>query len=386
MKKMNFIIDGNYSKKLISLIEKENLPVTHIIVHAPDNPIGNSSIFLPKKLPSIEEFEDYTKFIQEHGITPIAGIDSTCQGNLEAHVQQYKATNSFFEKLRELGYKDVLVSSPNNIGHINANYPSMKIFLSYSQYVTSLNRGKIFFSIGTDVIILHPDIIRYFLLLKNFIKLRTKINKSREVDYILPLNLGCNWGCIHWYQHHNLQSHRTINSPVFPNQEKISDVEDEYDYPLLYCWKKRLEEPINLLKAGWISPDNIELYEKLGYKKYLLFTIGFSNDKILNIIKSYMNKSLEINFNEFLNIPHPYGDYWSMKEIKNSMIQLEPKILKEFCSNFPYQAYYPVENEMNIYCNKYLQQLKDGDSKEKDKYLNLISKKMQEMQRGAIKG
>lgn len=383
---MKLIIDGDYQKELISLIARENLPVTHIIVHVPQNPIGNSSIFLPKVLPTFKEFEEYTKVIQENGIIPIAGIDSTCQGNLEAHVQQYKATHSLVEKLLELEYKDILVSSPNNIGFFNANYPLMKIFLSYSQYVTSLNRGKILFNLGADSIILHPDIIRYIYVLKNFIKLKENQYKSREIDYILPLNLGCNWGCIHWYQHHNLQSHRTINSPVFSNQQTISNVENEFDYSLLYCWKKRLEEPVNILKAGWISPDNIELYEKFGYETFLLLTGGFSNDKILKIIHSYTNKSLDQPFNEFLNIPQPYGGYWSKYEIKNLVIQLDPDIIKEFSRNYPYQVYYPFENEMNNYCNNYVKQLQYGNLQERDKIIELITKEMQKMEEGAIKG
>ncbi len=381
---MKFIIDGDYNKDLISLFDREKLPVTHIIVHVPANPIGNSSIFLPKILPTFKEFEDYTKIIQDYGIIPIAGIDSTCQGNLEAHVKQNKAINSLFEKLLNIGYKDILVSSPNNVGVINANFPSIKIYLSYSQYVTSLNRGKIFFNLGVDSIILHPDIIRYFHTLKNFIKLKENEIKSREIDYILPLNLGCNWGCIHWYQHHNIQSHRTINSPVSSNQENISDIENAFDYPMLYCWKKRLEEPLNLLKTGWISPNNIDLYEKLGFKTFLLFTSKFSNEKIKEIINSYMNKSLNIDFNEYLNFPQPYGNYWPGNTVKKSINRLDPGVIKEFCSTFPYDTYYPFEKEIKEHCNKYVKQLQIGDIKERDKIIELITKKMQKIEKGVL--
>jgi len=168
---MNIIIDGDYNKELVTLIHDENLPVTHFIVHVPHNPIGNGSIFLPKISPSLKEFEEFTNFLIDNNITPIAGIDSTCQGNLEAHHQQYNATKALIESLEGLGYRDILISSPNNIGFFKENSPSMKILLSYSQCVTSLNRGKIFFEIGADSIILHPDILRYFNILKNFIQL-----------------------------------------------------------------------------------------------------------------------------------------------------------------------------------------------------------------------
>ena len=382
---MKFIIDGNYNKELISLIVREELPVTHVIVHVPQNPIGNSSILLPKVLPKFKEFEEYTKHIRDQELIPIAGIDSTCQGNFEAHMQQYKAVISLFQTLKELEFKDILVSSPNNLGFVKENLPSMKIYLSHSQYVTSLNRARIFFEIGAESIILHPDIIRSFQMLKNLLKLKEKLNVSRGLDYILPLNLGCNWGCIHWYQHHNMQSHRTLNSPVFNDQHKISDVKDEFDYPMLYCWKKRLQEPINFLKAGWISPDNIELYEELGYKDFLLFTNGFSNEKILQIIKSYQNKSLDKDFQEFLNIPEPYGDYWLGSEVKNSKINLSPDVMKEFCTTFPYNNHYPTEHEIDIHCRNYIEKLRNGKNQKIEQVINLISNKMREMEKG-VKG
>ena len=381
---MKFIIDGDYNKDLIALINKEKLPVSHIIVHVPQNPIGNSSIFLPKNLPSIKEFEEYTKMIQENGIIPIAGLDSTCQGNLEAHFQQFRATKDLIQNLKKLGYKDVLLSSPNNIGFFKENAPTMKIYLSYSQCVTSLNRGKIFFEIGADIIILNPDILRYFNVLENFIKLKNKFKGSEDIDYILPLNIGCNWGCIHWYQHHNLQSHRTIVSPVFSNQEELSDVEDEFDYPLLYCWKKRLEKPENLLKAGWISPSNIKLYEDLGYNTFSLYTGGFASKKIIEIIKSYTQRELKVNFNEFINIPQPYGEFWPYDNVKNSLFELKSEIINEFCNNYSYDSHYPSEKEINDYCNEYSKKLRDGNVEEKAKILRLIDEKMKIMEKGVI--
>ena len=153
---------------------------------------------------------------------------------------------------------------------------------------------------------------------------------------------------------------------------------------MLYCWKKRLEEPLNLLKAGWISPGNIDLYEKLGFETFLLFTSSFSNDKILEIIRSYMNKSLNINFNEYLNFPQPYGNYWPGNTVKKSIIQLDPGVIKEFCNTFPYDNYYPFEKEIKDHCNKYVKQLQIGNIQKRDNIVELITKKMQKIEKGVL--
>lgn len=381
---MNFIIEGDYNRDLISSITKMELPVTHAIIHAPNNPIGNGSIFLPEKLPSFEEFKSYTKFVQDHGIVPIAGIDSTCQGNLEAHIDQFKAIKSFIEDLMGIGYGNVLVSSPNNIAFIKKNYESLCIFLSYSQYVTSTNRTKILFHMGVDVITLHPDILRYLYAMKNLLKLQKLYPKISETKYILPLNIGCNWGCIYWFDHHNMQSHRTIDSPVSSNQIQISDIENAFDFPLLECWKKRLEEPERILKAGWISPFNIENYEKMGYDTFLLLTYGFSTKKTLNILNSYINKSFNGNFCKFLNIPKPYGNYGLEKTIEESMVSLPDNVIKEFVENFPYKHYYPEEDEINDFCKKYIKKCDETNPAKKTEVLSLMEKKLQIIERGAI--
>ncbi|MEJ2293553.1 MAG: hypothetical protein P8Y23_02155 [Candidatus Lokiarchaeota archaeon] len=381
---MNFIIDGDINIELLSLFEREKLPVTHIILYVRDNPIGNSSIFLPKELPSIKHFETNVEQIKKANLKPIVSIDSTCQGNLEAHIKQYEAINAFIDKLNQLEISEVLVSSPNILGYIKTNFPSIKVYVSYSQYITSINRGKIFFELGADSLILHSDIIRYLNLLKNFIKLK-KVLKDKEKNYILPLNLGCNWGCIQWYQHHNLQSHRTISSPIFPDQEKLSNVNDEFDYPLLYCWKKRLEEPVNFLKAGWISPNNIEMYQELGYDNYLLFTREFSNEKVITILKSYRDKLLNTDFNEYINIPYPYDSYWLNSDLKSKKISLTPEFVEDFCANFPYDCTYPFEIKINEYCNMCLQKLHLDKNCIPKTLLDSIKKKIKEIEKGAVK-
>jgi hypothetical protein len=387
---MTFIIDGDYNPELVAQINEQNLPVSHIIVHVPDNPLGNGSVFLPQNQPSFKEFEEYSRHIQKNELIPIAGLDSTCQGNLEAHVEQYHAITSIFKDLIDMGYTNFLVSSPNNVGLINEQFSSMNIYLAYSQYVTSLNKAKIFFEIGASTITLHPDIIRDFYALENFLKLKLSLENTTHLDYLLPLNIGCNWGCIQWYQHHNLQSHRTMKSSLFPDQENISDIEDEYDYPMLYCWKKRLQNPENILKAGWIAPTNIKMYEDLGYENFLLFTHDFSTEKTIKIIRSYMNKTLDSNFSDFINFAHPYGNYWPKEKVKSALYPLKPQRVKDFCKEFPYHTYYPFEEEINEYCANFIHQSQNTQkSKSKSKneeLIELIDKKMKQIEKGAVGG
>ncbi len=382
---MKFIIEGDYNKELITQIREKGLPVTHYVVYIPNSSFGSGSIVLPKQLPSRENFEDFVKILKDNDIIPIASLDTSCQGNLEAHVDQYNANIALLDRLELLGFQEYIVSAPNNVRFIKHVKKNAKIYLSYAQLVTSMNRAKVLFDIGVDSIVLHPDTLRNLKSMKNFLKIPSKFYSDRDLDYILPLNLGCNWGCIQWYYHHNMQSHRTMDSPVLPNQERISNVENEFDYPLLYCWKKRLKKPSTILKAGWISPTNIERYENLGYRNFLLFTNGMDTNQIISMINAYLTKSLKQPFNEFLKIPHPYGDYWSEEKSSISLPKLEPSLLKEFFDGFPYEESYPFEKEAEAYCKNYIEKFEKGNIQAKEEVLEVIEEKLNMLYKGAIK-
>jgi hypothetical protein len=209
--------------------------------------------------------------------------------------------------------------------------------------------------------------------------------KHRDINYILPLNLGCNWGCIYWYQHHNLQSHRTITSPILPNQEESSDVDDGFDYPLLNCWKDRLENPSNVLKAGWISPYNVNLYEDLGYNYFLLFTGGFTTEKTIRTLKSYLNGTLDEDFFKLLNIPQPYGDYWLEDKAQEALWELTPEFIKKFCESFPYELSYPFEREVNEYCGSYAKALDSNNDDVRKATIHKIDSKIKKIEKGAVR-
>ena len=173
--KMDLIVESDINSEIIKLIKEKKYPVSRIILHVPDSPFGNGSIFLPKDLPAYSMFKKFVEDAHSAGINIIAGLDTTCQGNLEAHVDHNAAIEKSVFNLRDLGINEFLVSAPNVIGYIKARVPEARVYLSYSQQVTTLNRARIFLDIGSDAIILHPDVIRYQPLLKNMVKLPQKI-------------------------------------------------------------------------------------------------------------------------------------------------------------------------------------------------------------------
>ncbi|MBD3196954.1 MAG: hypothetical protein GF317_18015 [Candidatus Lokiarchaeota archaeon] len=381
---MKFILDGQLDRDLINKIKEENLPVSHIIMHVPNNPMGNGSIFLPPNQITFDDFKSLTQLVQDNGIIPIAGLDSTCQGNFEAHAEHYKGIMSLLKNLQELGYNDILLSSPNNVGFFKENYPGAKIYLSYAQYTTSTNRAKIFNDVGAHSLILHPDVIRSFGVLKGFIQMRDRKDGSELLDFIIPLNIGCNWGCIYWYQHHNLQSHRTINSPVFPEQTNISDIENGFDYPLLNCWKNRLKRPENILKSGWISPYNITDYINLGYDKFYFSSYKMSNDFVINALKSFKEGKIDKNFLDLISIPYPYGDYWKDDYKLSSFFEFDSDLVKDFCEQIPYGEHYPQELKIDKYCNEFSKKITIKNQDLREKVLDMIADKINKIEKGTV--
>jgi hypothetical protein len=235
------------------------------------------------------------------------------------------------------------------------------------------------FKFGADVLYLHPDIVRNVSLLRNLQKLSQADLPAGTRAMVLPLNIGCNWGCIHWYQHHNLQSHRTLVSPLNPSPESISDEPDGFDYPILDCWRKRLEHPSELLRAGWIPPPDLHRYQELGYDTFLVVVSGLGKSESLRLIRAYAEQLPLDGFERYLAIAHPYGEYWPAESARQALVSLNAEFLSDFCAGFPFDEVYPFESRAEEYCRSVVSRLKSGDEGARALVRRIAEHKLEQM-------
>jgi hypothetical protein len=63
--------------------------------------------------------------------------------------------------------------------------------------------------------------------------------------------------------------------------------------------------PVEIIKARWIRPEDLWAYEKIGYRKFKVVERFKKSDVLLGTVKAYHNRSFEGNLVDMLTLTNP---------------------------------------------------------------------------------
>ena len=72
------------------------------------------------------------------------------------------------------------------------------------------------------------------------------------------------------------------------------------DYCLLRCSRLRLTDPSQFIKAAWIRPEDLAVYEAMGYTTFKLLERGIPSAELLRRVKAYSERRFDGNLAELL--------------------------------------------------------------------------------------
>ncbi|MFD1909283.1 hypothetical protein ACFSQ7_43070 [Paenibacillus rhizoplanae] len=81
------------------------------------------------------------------------------------------------------------------------------------------------------------------------------------------------------------------------------------DYYMLRCTERKLQHPEELLKSQWIRPEDMYVYEELGYHKFKLTERMKTTEKIAATAQSYSERKYEGNLLSLLNSRMAEADF-----------------------------------------------------------------------------
>jgi hypothetical protein len=67
------------------------------------------------------------------------------------------------------------------------------------------------------------------------------------------------------------------------------------DYCSLICNDLRLREPVNYLRANWIRPEDLPIYEEMGYHNFKIVERNTPTAILLERVKAYANRRYDGN-------------------------------------------------------------------------------------------
>lgn len=245
------------------------------------------------KFPTRKTIEKSIRDIHAIGKKFTYALDSHCLENKEY-------TNAGQRKIRELiqwidgsGADAVVVNIPHLVQVIKGQFPRLKVEFGTSRVIGELQRIKYYDHLGADSIAFRSDANRDFALLA----LSRKVVKC-------GLRLTVNSLCLHYCNfasdHENLLSHLT-------NFTTHSAPSRYYHYACNYERLKNLDE---VIKAPFIRPEDIALYESCGYDDFIIEPNSSLTDDVVKIVKAYLSRSYDGNLLELMSVmgERPFQD------------------------------------------------------------------------------
>jgi hypothetical protein len=76
------------------------------------------------------------------------------------------------------------------------------------------------------------------------------------------------------------------------------------DWCFLKCTEMKLREPVNYLRSEWIRPEDLPIYEAMGYDLFKIAERDIPTEMLLTRVKAYAERRYEGNL---LDLIQPYG-------------------------------------------------------------------------------
>ena len=282
---MQLTVAANYDPQIVSQLGE--YPVREVYGKFPVDFIGGGRPSYMGTPLSRQGLREYVSILGKHGIAFNYLLNSSCMGNREWGRRFQKKIMSLLANLQSWGIRRLTVSTPFLLELIKARFPEFHVKVGIYAQVDTVKRAKFWEDLGADAINLES-----FSINRDFARLEA-IRQAVRCDLQLIANHPCLPNCPMQYYHMNGIAHSSDGSRnLF------------IDYCFLRCSRMRLEEPANFIRSGWIRPEDLQVYETLGYGTFKLLERGMPSEDLLKRVKAYSDRRFEGNLAEILL---PYG-------------------------------------------------------------------------------
>ncbi len=276
-----FSLAANYDPELVPQLAA--YPVDEVYGKFPTDGIsGGRPRYLATPLSEID-LQSYIRLLEQHGIAFNYLLNGACFGNREWTRSWQKRMTDLLTKLGEWGVRRVTVSTPFLLELIKRRFPEFKVRVGIYAQVDTPRRARFWEDLGADAIVLES-----FSINRNFRRLAA-IRQAVRCDLELIANHVCLMNCPMQTYHQNGFAHASDEtSTLF------------IDYCFMRCSRLRLQDPSQFIKSAWIRPEDLAVYEAMGYTSFKLLERGIPSAELLRRVKAYSERRFDGNLAELL--------------------------------------------------------------------------------------
>lgn len=308
---MRFTVATNFDDRLIE--ELKGSPVVELFGKLPRDFVGGGRASYMLSPLSRGRLEGHVREARRRGIRFNYLLNAACLGNREFTRRGQREIERLLEWLGEIVVEAVTVSVPSLLEIVKKRYPRFYVRVGVFAQVDDVRKAKAWEELGADGITLNPLAVN-----RNFDLLR-EIRRAIKCELQLIPNADCLQSCFMAPYHMVGLSHASQSgySPFM------------IDYCFLKCTALRLEEPVNYIRAVWIRPEDLGLYESLGYRDFKILERNAPTEVMVRRVKAYAERRYEGNLLDLIQ-PYAYRShdhpkrYWGGGLLWNAWYFLKP--------------------------------------------------------------
>ena len=299
--------DPNTLDEILRIKEQNGNSIREIYLSGPQEFSGAGRI-----APEME-FSGFVKIvdrIHQEGIRVNLLLNSICEGIDWYTPSVLKSTMEYLRRAHEEhGVEAVTIANPLYVREVRKRFPDIEICASVLGDIDCVSKAVIFRKAGADVIT--PDVN-----INRNLKLLQRIKEVTGAQIKLMVNEGCLFQCAFRKFHFNYISHKS------KKPEMRSGIKAEDNVFSLNCIQVSKSDPSQILKSGWIRPEDSRKYSSVtSYFKLVGRTS--SKSMVLRTVNAYMQESWEGDLLELMA-----GNLYSVG--MSHLLHLDNKSLDEF--------------------------------------------------------
>lgn len=277
---------------------------------------GRPTDLLPEV--NLADLYEYVRYSKQKGIDFNYTINASWTQEKEFTPQGTRDIIDFLGRIYDAGVRYLTIALPSLVELVRATGYDFKIKASTICAITNPNKAMAYKRMGVNKIVVDESINRNFPMLRRIIA-----QFGDEVEIIV--NTLCHKNCIYRMYHYDQVSAATQKQPN----------ETSATYYRHRCLFQRYADISELLKLGWVRPEDIRYYSNIGIKYFKFHgrQAVFTGD-VIKTIHHYFRQDYDGNLMGLLYLFEPLNNFSIYLDNKKLEGFLEPFYKKEnFCKN-----------------------------------------------------
>lgn len=271
--------------------EKAKLKVAAIYGAEPTSVLAGGR---PKEdLPRVTKNQINEHFEKAHdvGLSVNYVLNAPTTLNREYTAEGKRSIRRYFEWLDSVGVDILTVSDTQIIEMVKENSFSFRICVSTNALIRSPQEARFFEELGADIITID------FMSNRDFKTIRA-IRRAVKSELLVLANDPCLLHCPHREKHQlGFAIEAQLGTPYG-------------DYCGEECARKRIEEPVEIIKSPWIRPEDTAWYEAVGVQWIKIAGRTKSTEWILRCAKAYADADFDGDIYAFVEKSRFYSSVW----------------------------------------------------------------------------